>query len=91
MAIVRKSKRQALDLGPDLPPEAAWIWAAYCELDLTRQNGMGVGPITHLEMLAYASLHGFSWDPPEVAIIRALDREFLIHHAELASKKAEGG
>lgn len=84
-------KRKAPDLGPDLPPEGAWIWGAFCELDLTRQNGFGPGPITHVEMLAYATLHGFEWDPPELGAIRALDREFLIHHAEKSKQTKEGG
>lgn len=91
MAVVRKRQGvAAADLGPDLPAEAAWIWAAYCELDQTRQSGMGLGPITHLEMLAYATIHGFDWEPAEIAIIRALDREYLILQAEQRPRKRGG-
>lgn len=74
-----------------MPGEGAWIWGAFCDLNLTRQNGMGAGPITHLEMLAYASLHGFQWEPPEIGAIRALDREFLIHQSEQTKKPGEAG
>lgn len=52
---------------------------------------MGPGPITHQEMVAYAILHGFEWAPHEIAIIRALDREFLIHQAEQSKKPKEAG
>lgn len=88
---MRKRNGKGLDLGPDLPPEGAWIWGAWCELDATRQNGMGLGPITHLEMLAYAALHGFEWEPPEIGAIRALDREFLIFHAAQNKSLKEAG
>lgn len=79
---MRKRNGKGPDLGPDLPPEAAWIWGAFCELDMTRQNGFGVGPITYVELAAYAEVHGFAWEPAPLATIRALDREFLIFQAE---------
>lgn len=50
---------------------------------------MGPGPITHQEMVAYGVLHGFEWAPHEISVIRALDREFLIHQAERSKKSAE--
>lgn len=52
---------------------------------------MGPGPITHTEMVAYAALHGFEWAPHEIAIIRALDREWLIFQAEKSRKPTEAG
>lgn len=51
---------------------------------------MGPGPITHQEMVAYATLHGFEWGPHEIAIIRTLDREFLIFQAEKTKPKEAG-
>lgn len=67
---------------PELPEEAAYLWAAWCELDATRINGMGPGPITYSELWAYAQLHGQPWAPFELELIRLLDREYLTHLAE---------
>lgn len=72
---------------PDLPAEGAYLWAAYCALDATRQNGMAIGPITHTEMFFYAQLHGFAWTPFELSVIRALDGAFLMHVADEQKRK----
>ena len=50
---------------------------------------MGPGPITHVEMVAYATLHGFEWAPHEIGFIRALDREFLIFQSEKSKKPTQ--
>lgn len=82
----RKAGKTAIDLGPDLPPEGAWLWGAFCALDDTRDSGMGVGAITFTEMKSYAQLWGFQWAPAEIAIVRALDRSYRVFKYEAQAK-----
>ncbi len=89
--VARKHGRAVINAGespPKLPAEAAYVWAIYCALDATRGAGMGPGPITFTEMLAYSTLHGFDWTRFEVSAIRTLDRLFLAHIAETQKTKS---
>lgn len=87
MAAVHKKIGRPVNLGPELPREGAWIWSAFVALDDTRDIGMGVGAITFTEMVSYADLWGFRWNPVEITIIRALDRAYRVFKAERQAKR----
>lgn len=71
----------------DCPVEVEYIWEWYIELDATRQNGMGYGPITHQEITAWSVGMKIDLMPFERESIRAIDREFLIHSQKTKDKK----
>ena len=58
----------------------AWIW--WCELSPCRPSGFGVGAIPHTEIDACFRLRGQAPDAYLVAGIRAIDVEFVAHHAD---------
>ena len=61
------------------PHEVEYIWQWFYELDATRQNGMGAGPITHVEITAWANGMGIDLLPFERQALRQIDRAFLIY------------
>lgn len=48
--------------------------------------GMGVGPVSHQELLAWQSLMGFTLSPWETRVIRRLSGEYLMQ-SRLAEKR----
>jgi len=64
--------------GPGLPPEVAYLWDWFLELDSARtSNGFGLNPIGYTELAAWAALTGRSPLPWEVRWLMALDRARL--------------
>ncbi len=63
------------------------MWNWFAELDATRQNGMGVGPITFVEIGKWAELTRKKPIPFEIEALRELDRAFLIHSNTKAKDK----
>lgn len=51
----------------------AAVWAWFSALSKTRQPGMGIGPITYLEIEAYQRLEIVRMTAWEVGLIRRLD------------------
>jgi hypothetical protein len=69
---------------PRVPEAGALAWQWFADLSSARS----AGPITFGEIEAYASLHRWPLEAHHVAIIRALDAEFLrIGRAQAASPK----
>ncbi len=86
--VAKRLGTKGVKLGPDLPVEGAWLWGAFCALDKKRTRDMGLGAILYSEMLAFAQLWGFRWQPPEIAIIDALD---IAYRTFAADTKPKGG
>jgi hypothetical protein len=61
------------------PFELEHVWEWFNELDATRQNGMGHGPITHTEITNWDKGMQYRVSPFERQAIRALDRAFMIY------------
>lgn len=63
---------------PQLPREAAHLWAFYLELDAARRsNGFGPDPIGFPEIAAWSALTDNALEPWEVYAIRRLDQAYL--------------
>lgn len=64
----------------DCPFELKHIWEWFFELDATRQNGMGLGPLTNQEIYFWAHLQKKHILSLEVTALLAVDRAYIIHH-----------
>lgn len=66
--------------------EHIWIW--FLELSGTRQNGMGVNPITYQEIHAWSVVNELvgTISQFEIRAIKAIDRAFLVFQSEKESK-----
>ncbi|WP_219135372.1 hypothetical protein [Janthinobacterium sp. UMAB-60] len=62
---------------PQLPPELAYIWTWFTQLNQKRQCGMAVNALTSAEILAWQARHGIRFDPFEEAAIDRLDALFI--------------
>ncbi len=60
-----------------LPEAGVHVWYWFHELSSTRQNGMGINPITHAEIMAWAWLTGIKPLPWEVKAIKDIDSAFI--------------
>lgn len=70
--------RRALEDGPALPDEAAYLWGWYCELAAARNsNGFGPVPLSFAEIDAWARLNARVLHPFELRALRALDAAWL--------------
>lgn len=58
----------------EFPEGCEFVWAAFCELNDTRQSGMGIGAITFTEIKAFQDLRGIRFRQWELDSLRALDR-----------------
>lgn len=58
---------------PHFPDIVAYVWRWFTELDSARQIGMGINPLSHTEIEAWARLNRINLTPFEVRCIRALD------------------
>ena len=77
---------------PPFPFELEHVWEAFVELSSTRQSGMGVGPITYLEIEAYRRQTLADLTAWEVKLLRRLDNAVREMIAGQAPKpKAKGG
>jgi hypothetical protein len=73
------------------PWELMHVWEWFIELDATRQNGMGIGPITHTELRNWSANLQVHPLPFEVRAIMAIDRAFLIHSNSTSGTKDSKG
>lgn len=74
-------------INPEPYPDALeYIWEWFGELSRTRGGGWGPGPITYLEIDAWARLTSNSPEPWEVALIRKLDTAWLVAESERTKK-----
>lgn len=58
---------------PEFPQAMSEIWEHYINLSNSRQNGMGMNPISYLEIQAYESLMQNKLTVFEVKAIKKLD------------------
>ena len=60
---------------------------AFWELDSSRELGLVQGPISMLDMMAYAKAFGFDEEQTDCLFyfIRAMDNEYLKHQAKKVS------
>lgn len=61
------------NLIPAMPRRFIQEWRWFLELNDTRQNGMSIERITHVEMKAFFDLKGIDPEPLEVEIIKMFD------------------
>lgn len=64
--------------------EHIWIW--FLELNATRQNGMGVNPISFTEIKSWIDVTEKSISQFELKALRAIDQAYLIHQNEKEKK-----
>jgi hypothetical protein len=64
------------------PEQIGYLWDWFSALTDWRQQTMGVGPLSHLEMEAWARLMRIEISPFEVEVLRMLDRECRQYYAE---------
>lgn len=71
---------------PDMPPleRGGYLLGYLMEIGPTLAAGMGAGPITHQEVLAWQALTGIALQPWEMRLLRRLSGEYLAesHRAE---------
>lgn len=94
MAVVQRrrqatGRRPPVVRGPELPAEAAFLWACYRELDDSRDCSMGMAPITEASLFFYGVNRGFRFEPWEIETLRSLDAAHRSHNAE--QQKQKGG
>lgn len=84
-------KRQLAATGPlavNLPAGGELLWRWFLDLHKARTfHAAGPNPITHADILAYASLTRWPIEPRHIAIIRAMDETYL----EAVMQKRESG
>lgn len=85
----RGSLTPTLEAMPEIFPDLAVFWEAFCELSAHRQIGFGACPISVAEVKAYADLLGWSsWMGSQLLkYVRALDKTYL----EWLNKDKSGG
>jgi hypothetical protein len=69
---------------PELPTAMVHVWKVWLDLHATRQSGMGIEPITYLEIEARARLLHSPLLPCEVVAIRKVDDAYRMHANEAA-------
>lgn len=70
----------------ELPESMRYVWKYFLDLNRKRSNGMGVGPITYSEMLAYFTLNKIAFDETEISLLDLLDGIALEHFSEESKK-----
>ena len=61
----------------EVPDCAIHIWGWFAKLSPKRLMGMGIGPISSLEIEAWCRLHAVSMSPFEVLAIEAIDAVYV--------------
>lgn len=60
--------------GPTLPPELAWLWSVFCDLDRWRGAGMmGLAPLTLHDLDAYERRYGVTLAAEDADVMKRLD------------------
>jgi hypothetical protein len=79
---------KALEERPDVESEFVWLWNAFNRLSTTRQNGLGTGEISFMNVLEYCREYGYSTDEREFLwdVIKTLDSLFRKRLAEKSKR-----
>lgn len=72
----------------ELPESMRYVWKYFLDLNRKRSNGMGLGPITYSEMLAYFTLNRIAFDEAEIQLLDLLDGIALEHFSEENKKNS---
>ncbi len=62
---------------PVVPDGGILLWQCFRDLNATRSNGFGPGPISYLEIDAYLRLIGMSLQAHHIKILRLMDEAWL--------------
>ena len=66
-------------IGPPLPPDGAWLWGVFLDLDRWRgAGGMGMAPLTLHDLEAYERKYGITLDAGDCDVLKHLDVERLV-------------
>lgn len=68
--------------GEDILPRLFYIHRWWQTMSGFREQGMGVGPITHCEILAFMTLYQVEISPAEIDTLQRIDTAFRIHEQE---------
>lgn len=77
MAFANEQFETATD---DPAPDLDYIWLWFCGLSGWREQGFGVGPLSHQEILAWCQLYRHRITPAEVDVLDRLDTAMRKHH-----------
>lgn len=78
-------------VAPDIDPSLVYLWNWFAELCGGRSwAGSGPGPLSYLEIEAWARLTKRAITSFEVQCIKALDKIYLTHHLGAAANKSKG-
>lgn len=65
-------------VGPDCPPEFAWLWRVFCELSGQRQPGFAEpAPLSWGDIAAWQQLTRTALSPRDVDLLRRFDRLYI--------------
>lgn len=67
------------------PPALEYLLGWFQDLSYDRERGMGLGYIKSSEMLAWSRLNSVEISPIEARILKAIDREFVLHYSPPAA------
>lgn len=68
--------------GEEIKPKLYYIWCWWEELSGWREQGFGIGPISHQEILAWSTLYQIPVTPSEVAALKTIDLVFRGYEAD---------
>lgn len=75
-----------------IPAGGELLWRWFTDLNRTRRMGYAAPePITYAEIMAYAHIMRQAIEPRHVAIITAMDRVYLEHHAQERRRQTPEG
>lgn len=73
----------------EMPESIKEVWIWFKRLSNRRQSGMGVNPISFLEMQAFFNLMGIYAVPEEVALLEAFDNITTSHYAKKQAQQSQ--
>ena len=68
--------------GNDVEPRLFYIWRWWQAMSGWREQGMGLGPISHQEILAWSVLYRIEVGPSEVETFKRIDTAYRVHEQE---------
>lgn len=75
-----------------IPAGGELLWRWFTDLNRSRRMGYAAPePITYAEILSYAQVMRQAMEPRHVAIIMAMDRAYLEHHAQERQRQTPEG
>ena len=73
--------------GEEVQPRLFYIWDWWHGMSPWREQGMGLGPITHQEILAWSLLYRIEVSPSEVEALKRIDLAYRVHEQEKMEQK----